>query len=72
MAPASTVSVIRSRIPSSLATVAMPSGIPMPRFTTELVFSSIAARRAITLRASSAVAPGASGTTRTSPAYAGL
>ena len=50
----------------------MPSGIPIPRFTTELIFSSIAARRAITLRASSAVAPGASDTTRTSPAYAGL
>ena len=72
MAPASTVSVIRSRIPSSSATAAMPSGIPMPRFTIELIFSSIAARRAITLRASSAVLPGASDTTRTSPAYAGL
>ena len=50
----------------------MPSGIPIPRFTTELIFSSIAARRAITLRASSVVAPGAADATRTSPEYAGL
>ena len=50
----------------------MPSGIPTPRFTTELIFSSIAARRAMTLRASSAVAPGPCDAARTSPAYAGL
>lgn len=43
-------------MPSSAATVATPSGIPTPRFATELILSCIAARRAITLRTSSGAA----------------
>src|SRR6266566_3205912 len=50
MPPGSTVSVIRSRMFSSLATAATPSGMPMPRFTTALIFRNIAARLAMTLR----------------------
>ena len=53
--PASTVRVSWSPIPSSLATLETPSGIPMPRLTTALGTSSIAARRAITLRALSSI-----------------
>ncbi len=37
-------------MPSSWATDATPSGIPIPRFTIEFMRSDIAARRAITLR----------------------
>src|SRR5664280_3878239 len=50
MPPASTVRVTRCRMPSSLATEAMPSGIPIPRLTTELGLRNIAALRAMTLR----------------------
>ena len=39
--PGSAVSVIRSVIFSSLATFAMPSGMPIPRLTTLLAFSSM-------------------------------
>src|SRR5450759_3567008 len=48
--PGSAVMVMRSMIRSSLATAAMPSGMPMPRLTTLLAFSSNAARRAMILR----------------------
>ena len=48
--PGSAVKVIRSMIRSSLATAAIPSGMPMPRLTTLLAFSSNAARRAMILR----------------------
>ncbi len=50
MPPGSTVNVIMSRRFSSLATEATPSGMPMPRFTTALLFRNIAARLAMTLR----------------------
>ena len=48
--PGSVVIVRRSMIFSSAATLATPSGIPMPRFTTLFGRSSSAARRAMTLR----------------------
>jgi D-lactate dehydrogenase (cytochrome) len=47
LTPGSAVRVIRSSIFSSLATLAMPSGIPMPRFTMLLGFNSKAARLAM-------------------------
>jgi len=50
MTPGSAVSVRRSRMFSSFATLAMPSGMPMPRLTTLLALSSSAARRAMILR----------------------
>lgn len=50
MTPGSAVRVIRSMIFSSLATLATPSGMPMPRFTTLLASNSKAARRAMILR----------------------
>ena len=53
--PGSAVSVSRSMIFSSLATLATPSGMPMPRLTTLLAASSSAARRAMTLRSFSAI-----------------
>ena len=53
MAPGSAVSVSRSRMCSSAATLAMPSGMPIPRFTTLLGRSSMAARRAMTFRSDS-------------------
>ena len=55
MAPGSAVSVIRSAIFSSAATEATPSGIPKPRFTTLFGRSSMAARRAMILRAFSGI-----------------
>ena len=67
MTPGSAVSVIRSTMRSSLATLAMPSGMPMPRLTTLLACSSIAARRAITLRTSSGIGLIWSTGTRISP-----
>jgi hypothetical protein len=72
MTPGSAVSVSSSNTFSSAATSATPSGMPMPRLTTAFLFSSSAARRAITLRA-----PSASGAklligTRSSPANAAL
>jgi hypothetical protein len=48
--PGSAVRVIRSMIFSSAATLATPSGMPMPRLTTLLALSSMAARRAMILR----------------------
>ena len=48
--PGSAVIVSRSMIFSSAATLATPSGMPMPRLTTLLGFSSSAARRAMILR----------------------
>ena len=53
--PGSAVSVIRSMIFSSLATFATPSGMPMPRLTTLLAFSSSAARRAMIFRSFSSM-----------------
>ena len=50
MTPGSAVIVIRSMTFSSLATLARPSGMPMPRLTTLLGISSSAARRAMILR----------------------
>ena len=67
MPPGSTVSVIRSSTPSSLATEATPSGMPMPRFTTELTVRNIAARRAMTFRSSSGSGTSRSVETRDSP-----
>ena len=65
--PGSVVSVSSSLIFSSAATLAMPSGMPMPRFTTLLTRSSSAARRAMILRSSSASAADALAGTRISP-----
>src|SRR5215207_7409279 len=48
--PASTVRVISSRTCSSWATEAMPSGMPMPRFTIALGLSASVPRRAMALR----------------------
>ena len=48
--PGSAVRVIRSMIFSSAATLATPSGMPMPRLTTPLALSSMAARRAMIFR----------------------
>ncbi len=52
MGPASTVIVSRLSRPSSKATEATPSGMPMPRLITAPSVSSSAARRAITFRSS--------------------
>jgi hypothetical protein len=70
--PGSTVSVIRSRIRSSAATAATPSGMPIPRFTTAFVDRNIAARRAITLRASRGIGASPVLGAVISPVYAGL
>ena len=61
MTPGSAVSVIRSAIFSSLATLATPSGMPMPRLTTLLASSSSAARRAMIFRSFSSIARHRSG-----------
>ena len=53
--PGSVVIVKRSITCSSFATLAMPSGMPMPRLTTLLAISSNAARRAMILRSVSAI-----------------
>ena len=50
--PVSAVRVRNSKIPSSLATLATPSGMPIPRLTTMFGRSSKAARRAMILRSS--------------------
>ncbi len=70
--PGSPVRVIRSMTPSSAATAAMPSGMPIPRLTTELGFSSIAARRAMILRSLISIGWSDVIGTRISPAKAGL
>ena len=57
---------------SSLATRATVSGRPMPRFTTLLGRSSIAARRAMTLRSSRGRGGKVFTGMRTSPDSAGL
>ena len=72
MAPGSAVSVIRSAIFSSAATEATPSGMPKPRFTTLFGRSSMAARRAMILRALSGIGASDVSGTRTSAAKAGL
>ena len=59
-------------IRSSLATLATPSGMPMPRLTTAFAFSSIAARRAMILRSLIAIWGMEDEGMRTSPEYAGL
>ena len=58
--PGSAVSVSRSITFSSVATPATPSGMPMPRLTTLLAFSSSAARRAMILRSLIVIARDAS------------
>src|SRR6516225_1746589 len=50
MTPGSAVSVSKSAIFSSFATLAIPSGMPMPRLTTLFASSSSAARRAMIFR----------------------
>lgn len=65
--PASTVSVISWEMPSSAATRATRSGIPTPKFTTAPGRSSMAARRAMTFRASSGSGASASAGARNSP-----
>ena len=57
---------------SSAATLATPSGMPMPRFTTALVRSSSAARRAMILRSLIGIVSIADIGTLISPAKAGL
>ena len=70
--PGSAVSVMRSMIRSSLATAAMPSGMPIPRLTTLLGFSSNAARRAMILRSLIGIGGNEPARTRISLEYAGL
>jgi len=70
--PGSAVSVMRSTTCSSAATEATPSGMPMPRLTTALAFSSSAARRATTLRLPGAIGSPCPAGTRSSPAKAAL
>ena len=53
--PGSAVSVMNSLMRSSAATAATPSGMPMPRLTMAPARSSIAQRRAMILRSSSAI-----------------
>jgi len=55
-----------------LATLAMPSGMPMPRLTTLLGRISKAARRAMILRSESGIAAIDCSGTRISPLKAGL
>ncbi len=52
MPPSSVVRVIMSATPSWPATMATPSGTPIPRFTTMFGRNSIAARRAMNRRLS--------------------
>jgi hypothetical protein len=59
-------------IRSSLATLATPSGMPMPRLTTALAVSSIAAHRAMIFRSLIAIVGIDEIGTRISPEYAGL
>jgi hypothetical protein len=70
--PGSAVSVMRSVTRSSLATLAMPSGMPMPRLTTPPATSSSAARRAMILRSLIAIGTSRFIGTRISPAKAAL
>ncbi|MET4823488.1 hypothetical protein ABH972_001077 [Bradyrhizobium ottawaense] len=70
--PGSAVSVMRSMIRSSLATEAIPSGMPMPRLTTLLAFSSRAARRAMILRSLTGITGSDAARTRISLEKAGL
>ena len=70
--PGSVVSVRNSSIRSSLATLATPSGMPMPRLTTLFGCNSKAARRAMTLRGPMGMGGRARMGTRTSPLKAGL
>jgi hypothetical protein len=71
IAPGSAVSVRKSMMCSSAATLATPSGMPIPRFTTLLGRSSMAARRAMTLRSVSCIAAIELRTRRSSPLNAG-
>ncbi len=50
MAPVSMVKVIMSKMFSSLAIEATPSGMPTPRLTMELILRNMVARLAMTLR----------------------
>jgi len=56
---------------SSAATLATPSGMPMPRFTTALGRNSIAARRAMTFRSDIPSGGIEDSGTRSSPLIAG-
>ncbi len=53
--PGSVVMVKRSITCSSFATLAIPSGMPIPRLTTLFAINSKAARRAMILRSFSAI-----------------
>ena len=70
--PGSVVIVNRSRIRSSVAMAATPSGMPIPRLTTALGESSSAARRAMTLRSDIVISGIAETGTRISPENAAL
>ena len=70
--PGSAVRVTCRSTRSSAATAATPSGMPIPRFTTPPSGSSIAARRAITLRSSSGKGAMRSSGTRSWPEKAAL
>ncbi|OQC03592.1 MAG: hypothetical protein BWX79_02611 [Alphaproteobacteria bacterium ADurb.Bin100] len=70
--PGSAVSVTRSMMRSSAATLATPSGMPMPRFTTWCGRSSRAARRAMILRSDRPIGSTLSMGTRISAENAGL
>ncbi len=70
--PGSAVSVIRSTMPSSAATLATPSGMPMPRLTTLFGRNSSAARRAMILRSDIASVGTIEAGTRISPEKPGL
>ena len=69
--PASTVILSPGR-PSSLATLAIPSGIPIPKLITAAGSNSIAARRHTTLRAFNGIGSIESTGTRISPQNDGL
>ncbi len=69
--PLSMLSVSESATPSSAATDGMPAGTPMPRLVTAPGVTSMAARRAITLRSSSGIGARVSTGTRMSPHSAG-
>ena len=70
MTPTSVVSTMPSR-PSSAATAATPSGIPMPRLVTAWGTSSMAARRAMIFRSPMGRGARESRGTRISPEKAG-
>ena len=70
--PGSVVSVKRSKIFSSAATFATPSGMPTPKLTTSFALSSSAARRAMIFRSPSGIGGSDESGTRIWPEYDGL